>query len=591
LARKILLADDSVTAQNMGRKILTEAGYEVITVNNGSSALKKATEAKPDLIILDVYMPGYGGLEVCQRIKDTPESARIPILLSVGKLEPFKADEARRAGADAHIVKPFEASELLAAINKLEDRIVPQGIARRPGRSTRISVEGGPELRDGWKDRLPTPISKGKKPTTDWEEPEGSAAPEAKPANTNGDAEPAIAARADSTADAPPTAEFAIASATAETGKAEEKDVDPQTLPATEIAHADEPETPVALAAATAAETAPTGETAGATETAGNLAESEVAAALASLGGNDQGTASRSGAFMRDEAATMVGPRWIAEEVALTDDETNCVLEHEMEKALAAMAAAEAAAVEAAQTTSSSQETAASSQKDHVKSAGQSAPVDASESLTCELKAQEPGMPSAENAPVEAVAHAAGPSAIPASAEAENEPRVSAAQPLAAFAAAASAGGTFEGSRSEVSAMPQESSQSGSPASGSSSPAVGETEDEPQLHEAWTNWKQIRESVIGSQLAVNLAETAELQVAESQVPESRVPESQFPESQFKDIRREAGVSASQPQPAQEAAAADPDEAAAIASAVDSVLADLKPKLMEEIAKKMRKGKK
>ena len=90
MARKILLADDSVTAQNMGRKILTDAGYDVITVNNGSAALKRIAEAKPDLIVLDVYMPGYSGLEVCQRLKDSPETAHIPVLLTVGKLEPFK---------------------------------------------------------------------------------------------------------------------------------------------------------------------------------------------------------------------------------------------------------------------------------------------------------------------------------------------------------------------------------------------------------------------------------------------------------------------------------------------------------------------
>jgi CheY-like chemotaxis protein len=578
LARKILLADDSVTAQNMGRKILTEAGYEVITVNNGSSALKKATESKPDLIILDVYMPGYGGLEVCQRIKDTPESARIPVLLSVGKLEPFKADDARRAGADAHIVKPFEASELLAAINKLEDRIVPQGIAKRLGRSTRIAIEDGSELQDGWKNRLPTPISKGKRPTTDWEEPEGTTASEAKPEKTKPDADPAIAARADSTADDPPTEEFAIASTTAESGTAQDqdKDVGPQTLAATEIARTDEPKTPVAIAGATAAETAPAGEAAGVTERVENLAESEVAAALASLGGNDPGIASRSGAFTQDEAATMARPRWIAEEVALSDDETNCVLEREMEKALAAMAAAEAALAKAAQTASGSQEMAASSQATSTQSDTEPSPVDASESLTCELKAQEPGMASAENVPVEAVAHATEPSAISASAEAENEPPVSAAQPLAAYAAAASSGGAFEGSGSEASAMRQVSSQSGSPASGSSSPAVAETENEPQMHEAWANWKQIRESVIGSQLAVNLPETAEVRVTESQ---------------FKDIRRETPVSSPEAQPTSEAGTADPDEAAAIASAVDSVLADLKPKLMEEIAKKMRKGSK
>src|ERR1035441_2847272 len=110
----------------MGRKILADAGYDVVTVNNGSAALKKITELKPDLIVLDVYMPGYSGLEVCQRLKDSDETAHIPVLLTVGKLEPFKADEARRVKADAHIVKPFEASELLTAITRLEDRMVPQ---------------------------------------------------------------------------------------------------------------------------------------------------------------------------------------------------------------------------------------------------------------------------------------------------------------------------------------------------------------------------------------------------------------------------------------------------------------------------------
>jgi CheY-like chemotaxis protein len=125
LARTILLADDSVTAQNMGRRILMDAGYEVITVNNGSAALKKIHESKPDLIVLDVYMPGYGGLEVCQRLKESVETMKIPVLLTVGKMEPFKADEAKRVRADAHIVKPFDASELLAALTRLEDRIVP----------------------------------------------------------------------------------------------------------------------------------------------------------------------------------------------------------------------------------------------------------------------------------------------------------------------------------------------------------------------------------------------------------------------------------------------------------------------------------
>jgi CheY-like chemotaxis protein len=192
LARKILLADDSVTAQNMGRKILADAGYDVITVNNGSAALKRITEVKPDLIVLDVYMPGYSGLEVCQRLKDADETAHIPVLLTVGKLEPFKPEEARRVRADGHIVKPFEASELLTAITRLEDRMVPQsdgvrfsssvsGVERFGGGGS--GNDGGGKKQEsaadtdtGWKSRLRFPSKKKKEEPEPEPEPEDIAA-------------------------------------------------------------------------------------------------------------------------------------------------------------------------------------------------------------------------------------------------------------------------------------------------------------------------------------------------------------------------------------------------------------------------------
>ena len=167
-----MLADDSVTAQNMGRKILADAGYEVFTVNNGSAALKKIAEAKPELIVLDVYMPGYSGLEVCQRLKEAQETSRIPVLLTVGKLEPFKPEEAKRVRADAFIVKPFEASELLSALSKLEDKIVPAGReSSKPGRFARANAAIEEARYDktmvveedaGWKNRIAFPSKKKK---------------------------------------------------------------------------------------------------------------------------------------------------------------------------------------------------------------------------------------------------------------------------------------------------------------------------------------------------------------------------------------------------------------------------------------------
>src|SRR5208282_4746646 len=185
LARKILLADDSVTAQNMGRKILADAGYEVITVNNGSAALKKISELKPDLVILDVYMPGYSGLEVCQRLKESQDSSRIPVLLTVGKLEPFKPEEAQRVRAEGFIVKPFEASELLGTLSKLEDKVVPRAEPSKPGRFARAiaaaeeSSRGGRSQagdENGWKSRIGFPKEKA--------EPEQKVADEAPVSNT-----------------------------------------------------------------------------------------------------------------------------------------------------------------------------------------------------------------------------------------------------------------------------------------------------------------------------------------------------------------------------------------------------------------------
>src|ERR1035437_3679995 len=114
-------------------------------------------------------MPGYSGLEVCQRLKEAQETSRVPVLLTVGKLEPFKPEEAKRVRADGFIVKPFEASELLSALSKLEDKIVPRWEASKPGRFARATaaIEEGRydktvamDEDTGWKNRIAFPPKK-----------------------------------------------------------------------------------------------------------------------------------------------------------------------------------------------------------------------------------------------------------------------------------------------------------------------------------------------------------------------------------------------------------------------------------------------
>jgi CheY-like chemotaxis protein len=154
----------------MGKKILTDAGYEVTTVSNGSAALKKVLDNPPDLIVLDVYMPGHSGLEVCRRLKESANTAHIPILLTVGKLEPFKPDEARKARAEAFVVKPFEASELIAMVKRLETE-PPKPAETKPSRKKRKLAEifaanaiveaPDPTVaeieEEGWRERLSVP--------------------------------------------------------------------------------------------------------------------------------------------------------------------------------------------------------------------------------------------------------------------------------------------------------------------------------------------------------------------------------------------------------------------------------------------------
>src|SRR5690348_8181850 len=113
----------------MGKKILTEAGYDVVAVSNGAAAVKKIAEQKPDIIILDVYMPGYTGLEVCEKVRASMDTLKTPVLLTVGKMEPYRPEDANRVRADGVIIKPFEASDLIAIVKKLEERIVPKTVA------------------------------------------------------------------------------------------------------------------------------------------------------------------------------------------------------------------------------------------------------------------------------------------------------------------------------------------------------------------------------------------------------------------------------------------------------------------------------
>jgi CheY-like chemotaxis protein len=116
---RILLADDSPHAQRMGERILRDEGYEVVSVTDGETALLRLADVRPSLIVADVFLPGRSGLDICRYVRSHADYRHVRIILTAGMLESFDEEEARAAGADAIIKKPFEASMVLETVKPL----------------------------------------------------------------------------------------------------------------------------------------------------------------------------------------------------------------------------------------------------------------------------------------------------------------------------------------------------------------------------------------------------------------------------------------------------------------------------------------
>src|ERR1700739_4130265 len=106
---RILLVDDSPHAQRMGERILTEEGFEVVTVSNADAALIRLEDVDPDLVLADTVMPGRTGYDICQYVKLSPRHRRVRVILPAGVLETLDEAHCNRVECDATLRKPFEA--------------------------------------------------------------------------------------------------------------------------------------------------------------------------------------------------------------------------------------------------------------------------------------------------------------------------------------------------------------------------------------------------------------------------------------------------------------------------------------------------
>lgn len=122
---KILVVDDEPDVVELIEFNLRAAGYDVVSAEDGTSALKKAKEAAPDLIVLDVMLPELDGTEVCKQLRRDPATARTPIIMLTAKAGEIDRVLGLELGADDYVTKPFSPRELVLRVRGLLRRGQP----------------------------------------------------------------------------------------------------------------------------------------------------------------------------------------------------------------------------------------------------------------------------------------------------------------------------------------------------------------------------------------------------------------------------------------------------------------------------------
>jgi DNA-binding response OmpR family regulator len=116
---RILLADDSPQALRLAEQILTAQGLEVVSVSDGAVALRRLADVNPDLLITDVYLPTKSGFDLARFMRSQAQYRDVPVIFAAGPGDEFEEQDARNAGANIILRKPFEASALLSSIEQL----------------------------------------------------------------------------------------------------------------------------------------------------------------------------------------------------------------------------------------------------------------------------------------------------------------------------------------------------------------------------------------------------------------------------------------------------------------------------------------
>jgi CheY-like chemotaxis protein len=139
MRKKVLLVDDSTTVLMMEKMILMKTQYDLIVARDGVEAVAKAKSEQPDIILMDVMMPRMNGLEATARIRATPETADIPIIIVTTRGEEESIETGFRNGCNDYVTKPINGLELLSKLGSLLAEMPPPSLDKSEAR-TAVSV-------------------------------------------------------------------------------------------------------------------------------------------------------------------------------------------------------------------------------------------------------------------------------------------------------------------------------------------------------------------------------------------------------------------------------------------------------------------
>ena len=149
MVKTILVVDDSPTERFMTVDILSKAGYQVLTAENAEEGIAKARSARPDVIVMDVVMPGMNGYQATRNLKRIDETKDIPIIVCSSKGQETDKIWGMRQGASDYLVKPVKAKELLghiAALGQAAKSVAPQPAAQPVARPAPAQAPQAPQV-------------------------------------------------------------------------------------------------------------------------------------------------------------------------------------------------------------------------------------------------------------------------------------------------------------------------------------------------------------------------------------------------------------------------------------------------------------